>query len=168
MHRDGRKRRLTMHNPYAPPEAKVSDVSAQTGAPVTTEKLYTFQQIALASFLGSFLAAGWFFGKNYAALGEPEKKWPALAIGFAAAVAAGVIGYFLPDRVPNVVAGLACYWATRTYAEMKFGKIVAAHLAAGGPKGSWWVVVGVSLLFLIAFVGVFAVVFVVFFPAAPR
>ena len=155
---------MNVHNPYSPPEAKVSDLGPLTdGSPVSSERLYTHQQIAVAAFLGSFLAAGWFFGKNFAALGQPEKKTPALALGLAAALAVGVIGYFLPDRVPNVVTGLACFFAARVYAEQKFGKAVTAHLAAGGQRGSWWVVVGVSLLFALAIVAVFLAVFLIFF-----
>lgn len=152
-----------MHNPYAPPEAKVSDVVSPQGEPATTERLYTHQQIGLAAFLGSFLAAGWFYGQNLAALGQPEKKLWALGIGFLATLVAGGIGAVLPDKVPGIVTSLLVYLAARSYAEMKFGKTVAAHLAAGGLKGSWWVVVGVSLLFLLALIALIVVIFMVFF-----
>jgi hypothetical protein len=153
-----------MHNPYSPPEAKVADLGVlPDGTAVSSERLYTHQQIAVAAFLGSFLAAGWFFGKNFAALGQPEKKLPALALGLAAALTAGVIGYFLPDGVPNIITGLACFFAARVYAEQKFGKAVTAHLEAGGQRGSWWVVVGVSLLFAFALVAVLLAVFLIFF-----
>lgn len=152
------------HNPYAPPEAKVSDIgSVPVGSPVSSERLYTHQQIAIAAFLGSFLAAGWFFGKNFAALGQPQKRLPSLALGLAAALAAGGIGYFLPDWVPSIVTGLACFFAARAYAEQRFGKDVTAHLAAGGQRGSWWVVVGVSLLFAFTLVAVLVAVFLIFF-----
>jgi len=153
-----------MHNPYSPPEAKVSDPSPlPDGSLISSERLYTHQQIAVAAFLGSFLAAGWFFGKNFAALGQPEKRVPALALGLVAAFAAGAIGYFLPDRVPNIVTGLACFFAARVYAEQKFGQAVGAHLEAGGQRGSWWVVVGVSLLFAFALVAVLLALFLIFF-----
>jgi hypothetical protein len=152
------------HNPYAVPEAKVADIGpVPVGSAVTSERLYTHQQIAIAAFLGSFLAAGWFFGKNFAALGQPQKRLPSLALGLAAALAAGAIGYFLPDQVPHVVTGLACFFAARAYAEQKFGKEVTAHLAAGGQRGSWWVVVGVSLLFAFALIALLLAVFLIFF-----
>lgn len=64
-------------------------------------------------------------------------------------------------RTPNLVLPLACVFIARTYADMNFRKIIGTHLAAGGRQGSWWLVVGVSLLFALAIVAVVTAVFVV-------
>ncbi len=148
-----------VHNPYAPPEAKVSDLeSVAPGAPISSAKLYTHQQIGVAAFLGSFLAASWFYAQNLVAIGQPEKKAKALWVGVFATVAMMGIAYMLPDRVPAVVFSVVALISARAYAEMNFRKIVGEHLAAGGKRGSWWVVVGVSLLFVLA---ILAVVFAI-------
>jgi hypothetical protein len=117
-------------------------------------RLYTHQQIGIAAFLGSFLAASWFYGQNLSGTGQPEKKTKALLTGLLATIAVMAIALVLPDSVPSVVISISCYFAARAYAEKQFRKTVAEHLAAGGRRGSWWVVVGVSLLFAIAILAI--------------
>jgi len=152
------------HNPYSPPEAKVSDLGQlPDGSSLPSERLYTADQIGLAAFLGTFFAAAWFYGKNLAATGQPEKKTFALLVGFVATLAAAGIAYFLPDSVPAVVPSLLCYVAARSFAEAKFKKIVAAHLAAGGRRGSWWAVVGMSVLFSLVLVLIILAAMLIFF-----
>jgi hypothetical protein len=151
-------------NPYSPPEAKVSDLGQlPEGSSLPSERLYTADQIGLAAFLGTFFAASWFYGKNLAATGKPEKKSFALLVGFVATLAAAGIAYFLPDNIPGIVPSLLCYVAARSFAESKFRKIVAAHLAAGGRRGSWWTVVGMSLLFSLILVLVVLAAMLIFF-----
>lgn len=152
-----------MRNPYSPPEAAVSDVGAGPpgSSPPASGRLYTPGQIALATFFGSFLAASWFYAHNLAVVGRPEWKFRTLIVGCITTAAAMGIASLLPDRTPNLVLPLACVFIARTYADMNFRKIIGTHLAAGGRQGSWWLVVGVSLLFALAIVAVVTAVFVV-------
>lgn len=156
-------------NPYAPPEAKVSDaVPSIDGSPVTSERLYTVAQIGVAAFLGSFIASAWFVGKNFAALGQRQRMKQAMMLGFIATLAMGGIAYLLPDNFPSVVISLATFYAARTYADVRFGKIVTEHLVAGGERASWWKLVGISLLFTLGIIAILIVGTVVFFPQIMR
>jgi hypothetical protein len=148
-------------NPYAPPEAAVSDVGprAPGSAPPGTERMYTAAQIGLAAFIGTFLAAGWFYGRNLAATGHPHWKSRAMLAGFVATALSVLVSFLLPENTPNLLIPVVSLAIARVYADFKFRTIVSTHLASGGKQGSWWLVVGVSLLFALALVVVFAVIF---------
>ena len=85
-----------------------------------------------------------------------------LGFGFAATVAVAGAGFYLPNRFPNVVLPLAYSFAIYQYALFLFKDTYNKHLAGGGRKGSWWMVIGVSLFALLTFIGVaFAIAFAV-------
>jgi len=71
-----------------------------------------------------------------------------------------VVSYFLPDRVPDIVLPVVIGVAIRTAADYRFGPVVKQHRAAGGVIASWWRVVGIGVLGLIAMfaVGVLLIV----------
>lgn len=135
-------------NPYSPPEAAVTDaVKPDVISP--EGRLYTPGQIGLATFLGSMVAGSWFYGANLVTLHRATSRWPSLLVGIGLTIALIVVFSFLPDKTSNALPGILSMIAARQYADMKFGKIVVQHVGAGGKKGSWWFVAGVSLLFLI-------------------
>jgi len=140
------------HNPYSPPAAAVADV-------VSTGTLYSPQQIFAASFVGSPIAAAWFIHRNFMTLGQESRGLRTLWLGLAATVIVFVATFFLPKQFPNVVLPLAYSFAINQYALSLFKASYAAHITAGGRKGSWWRVIGVSLLALLTVLGVlFAIV----------
>jgi hypothetical protein len=126
-----------------------------------TQKLYSPGQIALAAFLGSPLAACWFFARNYRQLDQPKIAKQYLIWGGIGTAAMLVIAFFLPDRFPNSVIPIGYTLGLFQAAKHIHGTTVARHVSAGGSLGSWWSVVGVSLLILtIVLAAVFGVVFI--------
>jgi hypothetical protein len=69
-----------------------------------------------------------------------------LWLGAGATVVVTVVAFFLPEKTPNVLWPLIYSVAIHYYAKHTFGAAVDAHLQVGGRLGSWWLVVGVSLL----------------------
>jgi hypothetical protein len=142
-------------NPYSPPAAPVADVAG-------SGTLYSPRQIYVASFLGSPIAAAWFIHQNFMTLGIESRALRTLGLGFAATVAVVVAGFFLPNRFPSVLLPLAYSFAVYQYASFLFKGAYSKHLTESGRKGSWWMVIGVSLLAALIFIGVvFAIAFAV-------
>ena len=113
-------------------------------------RLYTARQIAVASFLGSPAAAGWFISRNEKQLGRPQAGW--LWGSFAATAVLLVAGFFLPDKFPHYVLPFAYSFGIRSLTRKLYNVPVAQHLLHGGSFGSWWAVVGISLLCLLLIV----------------
>jgi hypothetical protein len=110
------------------------------------------------------MAAAYFYARNLDAVGHGDKKGKAWLIGFGATVVSMVIAYLLPDKTPNVILPLMCSLVARMYTDMNFGKTLKTHFATGGPRGSWWRVVGISLLFALGVLAVITVVVLLFMP----
>lgn len=108
----------------------------------------------MASFLGSPIAAAWFIHRNFMALGHESRALRTLWLGFAATIAVVVAGFYLPKSVPNIVLPLVYSFAVYQYALFLFKDPYNKHLTDGGRKGSWWMVIGVTLLAAVALVGV--------------
>jgi hypothetical protein len=126
----------------------------------TSQKLYSPGQIALAAFLASPLAACWFWSRNYRRLGQPSRSTQCLIWGAVGTVVLFAVGYFLPENFPNSGIPIGYTVGFLMAARGTHGATVDQHLAAGGRLGSWWAVIGISLLFLI---GIFAVIFGIIF-----
>ena len=111
-----------------------------------TERLWSPRQIGVAAFLGSPLAAGWFFSRNYLAFGEEAGARRVLWLGLAATAAVLATAFFLPRNFPNAVLPAAYAFAIERYASSCFGTAYEKHVALDGAKGSWWTVVTIGLL----------------------
>ena len=139
------------HNPYSPPAASVADV-------VSAGTLYSPQQIFAASFLGSPIAAAWFIHRNFKTLNTESRGLRTLWLGLAATIALLVVAFYLPKHFPNALLPLAYSFAIYQYASFLFKASYQQHLAAGGREGSWWRVIGVSVLALLTLMGVLFVI----------
>lgn len=148
-------------NPYAAPGTKVSDIERESGLGLPAGTLlYSPGQIFAASFIGSPLAAGWFFSRNYRAFGKDRSAGQALWLGLAATALVFAIAFVLPEKFPNIALPLGYSYGIYYYAKSIFGPSFGKHVASGGSKGSSWVVAGVSILCLAAaMAAVFGVVF---------
>jgi hypothetical protein len=125
----------------------------------TPAAVFSPRQIALAAFIGTPLAACLFFRRNYLALGDELRAARALWVGLAATVVVFAIASVLPEGFPNALLPILYTAAADLYASAQFRTRYDKYLADGGRKGSWWIVVGVSLLALLVIIGVlFAVV----------
>jgi hypothetical protein len=81
-----------------------------------TERLWSPRQIAVAAFLGSPLAAGWFLSRNYAALADESRSRRALWMGLVATALVVAIGFFLPRDFPKSVLPAAYAAAIQLHA----------------------------------------------------
>ncbi len=127
---------------------------------VLTKRLFSPGQIGLAALLGGPGAAGWFIAWNERQLDRPANGswwlWGSV-LGTLLLLVAVVL---LPVHFPR--QSLAIGYVAGFYAAAKqlYGTLLKAHRTAGGPVGSWWVVVGVGLLFLLTFLALtFLIVF---------
>ena len=139
-------------NPYAPPKATVADVDTASatapGFPVPGG-LYTSGQHFVASFIGSPVAAALIAASNYRKLGRDRDARNVIVWGLVATAVLLGIAFVLPDGFPNSVLPLAYSFGARALAHTVFGDAVSANRAAGGKSGSWWRLVGMSVLALV-------------------
>jgi len=134
-------------NPYAPPKSRVGEpVSAGLSEAPPEARLYSQNQIATATFLGSPLVGGWLIAANHKALARPEQANRAIILGVGGTVLLLGLAMVLPDRFPNAALPAACAVAVRAWANAQFSTVIEHHRAAGGVQFSWWRVVGLSLL----------------------
>ena len=89
-------------NPYAPPKASVAD--AKLAGPIEVPAIalvYSVNQIATATLLGTVLAGGWMMAANYRAMGQDDHSRRAIGwsiagsivlLGVMAATARGLVG----------------------------------------------------------------------------
>lgn len=146
------------HNPYSPPTARVDDSAGSASAAGTSGPLYSPRQLAIAAFLGSPLAAAWFAAANFKALAQPAQARLILYWGVGLLAVVTIVSFLLPDGVPNSVLPIAYSMGVYYSAKNRFEEAVRLHLASGGKLGSWWRVVGVSLLVSLVLVLVLVVV----------
>lgn len=148
-------------NPYAPPRSNVEVTPSGSQTTLPASRLYSPKQIAVATFLGSPLAGGWFMATNYRELGQEALATQAVWWGIAGAIVLMFIAFLLPDNFPNSPLPIACAVGMHALAESKLGGPIKEHRAAGGPLFSWWRVVGIALLCALILVAVvFAVLFI--------
>lgn len=150
-------------NPYAPPHAPVSDVVAHANPSTPTYVLYSSQQMFIAAFLGSPLAASWFGWRNLRALHRDVLANRILIAGILATLALLALVSVIPEElhIPNALIPLIYSLLIRWYAQTHFGDTFREHLKAGGRRGSYWVVAGISLasvvvILLVLVAGIFA------------
>jgi len=142
-------------NPYAPPNAEVRDPADPVARSALDYRLYSPGQLAFAAFLGSPMAAAWFASNNFKALGQRHSAQRALLLGVAATLVMLLIAAVLPENFPSSVFPLSYTAVVYVLAKSQFGRIVTTHTNAGGPLGSSWRVAGVSMLIVLAVLGVF-------------
>ena len=118
------------------------------------ERLWSPRQIAAAAFIGSPLAAGWFFFRNYTALGDESGARRAVWLSLVATAAILALGFVLPRGIPKEIVPAAYAFAIERYASRCFGAAYTRHTAMGGAKGSWWTVVGIGIVTLLLLIAV--------------
>ena len=100
--------------------------------------LYTIPSIALASFLGGPLAAGWLVSINFRRLNEPRAARAAVINGVLATVALVSMMVALPPHWASRLPGItipAIYTALIWFLAERFqGRPLAAHFARGGRR----------------------------------
>ena len=113
------------------------------------QRLYSHWQIALATFLGSPLAASWFFARNFRQLGQTRTANQTLVAGILGTATLLVVAYFVPDDFPFQAIPIGLTVGLRQSALQVHGEVVRQHVSSGGRLGSWWEVIGISLVCLV-------------------
>src|SRR6185503_9708713 len=140
-------------NPFTPP-SEVADQAAETAlVGARPVKLYTPNQVALASFIGAPLGGFWLIAANYRVLGKDSARMKAIATGVLSTVAILSLGLVLPENFPRVVVPAAYTFGMKQLAIALQG-IDIANLTTSG-KHSTWRAAGVGFL---CFIGMMAVV----------
>jgi len=127
-----------------------------------TTTLYSLHQIFVASFIGTPIASAWLASKNYSGLGRNAEARRILLLGAAATVALAFVSVALPLPSPNVALPLLYSAGIYFYAQHLLGPTIEEHLDSGGNRGSWWMVIGTSLCWLVVFVASVALVMLLF------
>ena len=124
--------------------------------PPSAIRLYSPNQIGLAGFLGSPVAAGSLLAMNWARLGEPDKARQAVLVGIAAT--AGLVGLAmaLPDSLAHGVAIGSVVMVFHIGRQLQ-GKLFDAHVYAGGGLESSWRAAGTGVLSMVVLIAVLAV-----------
>ncbi len=140
-------------------EVKVGEV--QPGAlpeNVSGRKVFSIGQIAVASLLGAPISGCVLLAQNYRALGKERSAWQPLVVGVAATILVMILALFLPEKVPNWPLPVASFLGVYFYANRQMGNSVDNYLKAGGKRGSWWLMIAVSvgcaIISLVLFVAV--------------
>jgi hypothetical protein len=66
-------------------------------------------------------------------------------MGVGATIVVFAVAFALPAHFPNALLPVLYTAAIHQYASALFGAPYKKYIGEGGPKGSWWAVVGVSI-----------------------
>lgn len=146
-------------NPYAPPDARVDDqaeVPSSAADPAGLGLLYSPNQIAIASFLGSPIAAAWFASSNFRVLARPSTARKTVIWGFVTTLGLLALAATLPMRRPESITLVGATLAIRALAQWQFAEAIEYHVKAGGGFGSWWRVVAIGMFCALSVYGVVA------------
>lgn len=117
-----------------------------------TKKMFSQKAIALATFLGGPIAAGYLMQKNYQALEEPEKGKKAFFLGVVSTliIFAGI--FLLPERIinfiPNYIIPTIYTGIIFLIVEKEQGDSIIAHKEAEGKFYSGWKAAGIGGIFM--------------------
>lgn len=133
-------------DPYRPPVATVVDEKPRG------RKLYSLNQIAIATLIGSVAAGCFLMAQNFAALGHHSARLRTLGWGVLAALALIGIFQLLPD-IPGLSVGIniASLVVVRAVAQDMQGDDIQARLSRGGALHSIWWALLVSVVFVLGF-----------------
>ena len=112
-------------------------------------RLYSLNQITLAAFLGTPFPGFWLAARNLDDLGRSGMYRRCLWLGAGLTLFNVALAIVVPEQIPGLVVSLPFIVVTRLMANHWFGPVVAAHRAAGGAQGSWWVTILVGVMGLL-------------------
>lgn len=114
---------------------------------------YSIKQITVAAFLGGPLAAFWLLALNYRLFQQSRNALFSIIAGILGTIAVLAIAVVLPPWLPNIVLPVAYTLGLRGLADILQGASLDEHVRNGGRVGSWWVVIGISVLGIAVLVG---------------
>lgn len=132
----------------------------------TTEtiKLHSSLSIAIGSFIGGPLAAGFLIGENYRMLDEPKKASTSMIVSIMATIILIVLAILIPYDNNSIGIIMSFIYAiiAHNITESKQGEILTKHKYFGNLFFSVWNAIGVgivAMIMLIAFLFLLALVF---------
>ncbi len=134
------------------------------------QKVYKENAIALGTFLGGPLVAGYLIAENFKAFNQPEKAKKTWAYTIIATVVIFGSIFLIPDHVkmPNQIIPLIYTFIAAYLARHYQGKNIAAHLDSGGQLFSWWRAIAIGIIGLVTIIVlIFCVVFLIEHIALP-
>lgn len=119
----------------------------------TANRLYSPDQIGIAGFLGSPVAACWCISVNYRRLGSADDAMKWLVFAGVSSICV-VLGALTPIAyLINFITNILLPFAFKAYASRNQGGAVTQHLSAGGRLTSGWLILGLSLVVYFLLVG---------------
>jgi hypothetical protein len=140
-------------NVYQPPKADEPPPSTALA------KVYTPQQVAIASFVGGPLGGCLLLASNYAALGRRSARTQAIVWGAVGTVLVLALGLALPKNFPCQALPAAYTISLYQFAKTRQGPEYEARLVAAGHQ-SHWKAFGIGMASLVVLVAPIVVYFV--------
>lgn len=121
-----------------------------------TKKFYSQKAIAIATFFGGPLAAGYLIKKNYQTLKEESNAKKAMLIGIAATLVLFGIVFSVPeaiiDKIPNMILPAIYTGVIYLIVEKTQGESLKLHEEEGGEFHSGWTAAGVGGISLVVLI----------------
>ncbi len=118
--------------------------------PTTHIKLYSIKSIALGSFIGSPLAAGYLISENFKALNEPEKARNTIIVYIIVTICLFTVLFLIPeeilDKIPSFIIPIIYTVIIGVIVEKQQGAILRAHEENGNELYSGWRAAGIGLV----------------------
>ncbi len=140
-------------------------------AVVPGHRLFSSNDVAVATFLGSILAGSIVLAINFFRVGRPGAGKLSIAGGAVGLGILSAVAWLVNDSVPNVVftaVNLGLTFGMKAVAEVLQDPALSAHREAGGRVGAGWPAAGIGLASLVVIVGALFLVMFRFDPAFDR
>jgi len=130
-------------------------------------KLYAPHSIAIGTFLGGPLVAGYLMAENFKNINQPQKVGISWALGIAVTILALALALFVPgiEKIPGFIIPLFYAFISHVLAKEIQGTAVSTHQELGGLMHSSWRAAGIGMIGALVTV---AIVFVVFWIGGER
>ncbi|MET0637922.1 MAG: hypothetical protein ABWZ25_17960 [Chitinophagaceae bacterium] len=137
-----------------------------TEKPVT--EIYRDQSVAIGTFVGGPLVAGYLIADNFKRLGQPGKVAITWVISVAVTLGIFAAGIFIPgiERIPSFVIPLLYTFIAHILTRNYQGPLINDHISRGGPVFSNWRAVGVGLIGLVIVLSVIITIAAMVSPAS--
>jgi hypothetical protein len=134
-------------------------------------KLFSVEQITVASLFAGPIAGCLLLARNWRVLGKGRSAWLPLTAGVASTGLLIIIGFSLPEKTRATPFTVAALVATYYYAKQSQGAVIDYHLKAGGRRRSWAAAIATGLgcvvVGLVLFVSIAVALDIEFPPEGP-
>ena len=119
----------------------------------TDAKVFTKNQLDIAAFFGTAIAAAFLLMRNYQTMGEPEKGktvlWQGVLLVLGLLVLLLIIPDAVSDNISGILMGLVYVFIAEYYFRQNQKAEIDALITEGVPVRSGWKVFGIILISLV-------------------